>query len=99
MELLFIAIGGAILGIAARYALPNRREFGIVLVPAIGTAIAAVVWVALTLLGMKWDGGWIWVISLVAAALVSAASAWFIGRARVASDRQMLASLSASVAA
>lgn len=94
MELLFVALGGAIFGIAARYALPNRDEYGVALVPAIGTAAAAVVWVALTWLGMAWDNGWIWLITLVAAAAVSVLAALTIGRSRAASDKQLLVKLS-----
>ena len=75
MELLFVVLGGAILGLAARYSLPRRHTYGSALVPAIGTAVAAVVWVALTWLGWAWDGGWIWVVSFVAAGLASVASA------------------------
>ncbi len=99
MELLFVALGGAIFGLAARYALPNRDEYGVALVPAVGTAVAAVVWVALTWLGMKWDSGWIWLITLAAAAAVSVVAALLIGRARAASDERMLAQLSAGAAA
>ncbi|HEY9424517.1 MAG TPA: hypothetical protein VIP54_06915 [Microterricola sp.] len=99
MELLFVALGGAIFGLAARYALPNRDEYGVALVPAVGTAVAAVVWVALTWLGMKWDSGWIWLITLAVAAAVSVVAALLIGRARAASDERMLAQLSAGAAA
>ncbi|RZU64529.1 hypothetical protein EV379_0826 [Microterricola gilva] len=99
MELLFVALGGAIFGLAARYALPNRAEYGVALVPAIGTAVAAVVWVAMTWLGMQWDSGWIWLIALAAAAAASAVAALLIGRARAASDEQLLAQLSAGAAA
>jgi hypothetical protein len=86
MELLFVTLGGAILGLAARYALPRRHTYGVALVPAIGAAVAAVVWVGLTWLGWAWDGGWIWVVSLVAAGLVAAASAYLIGPRRERSD-------------
>lgn len=89
MELLFITLGGAILGIAARYALPKRHTHGTLLVPSVGAASAAVVWVALTWLGMAWDGGWIWVISLVASALAASAVAWFIGPQRERSDAEL----------
>lgn len=99
MELLFVALGGAIFGLAARYALPNRAEYGVALVPAVGTATAAVVWVALTWLGMQWDSGWIWLVTLAVAAAVSAVTALLIGRARAASDDRLLAHLSAGVAA
>ncbi len=86
MELLFVVLGGAILGLVARYSLPRRHTYGSALVPAIGAGVAAVVWVALTWLGWPWDGGWIWVVSLVAAGLAAAASAWLIGPRRERAD-------------
>ena len=86
MELMFVVLGGAILGLVARYALPRRHTYGTVLVPAIGAGVAAIVWVALTWLGWPWDGGWIWVASLVAAGAVSAASALLIGPRREHAD-------------
>jgi len=93
MELLFVALGGAILGLAARYALPRRLTHGSVLVPAVGTLVASVVWVALTWLGWAWDGGWIWWVSLVAAALASVAVDLVVGRRREAADQAMLHSI------
>ncbi|WP_448005246.1 hypothetical protein [Agromyces bauzanensis] len=86
MELLFVALGGAILGLAARYSLPRRHSYGSALVPAIGTGVAVVMWVGLTWLGWPWDGGWIWVVSLVAAGLASAATALVIGPRRERAD-------------
>jgi len=93
MELLFVALGGAILGLAARYALPRRLTHGSVLVPAVGTLVASAVWVALTWLGWAWDGGWIWWVSLVAAALASVAVDLVVGRRREAADLAMLHSI------
>lgn len=93
-----MALGGAILGIAARYSLPHRTEYGSLVVPAIGTAAAAIIWVALTWLGMAWDGGWIWLITLLGAAAVSAGAALLLGRSRTASDERLLATLSAGTA-
>jgi hypothetical protein len=86
MELLFVVLGGAILGLAARYALPRRHTYGVALVPAVGAGVAAVVWVALTWLGWAWDGGWIWVVSLGAAGLASAGVALLIGPRREHAD-------------
>ncbi|WP_353827271.1 hypothetical protein [Agromyces sp. SYSU T0242] len=86
MELLFITLGGAILGLAARYALPRREFHGVVLVPAVGAAAAAVAWVALTWLGLAWDGGWIWLASLVLSAAAAAATAFLVGRRREEDD-------------
>jgi len=94
MELLFVALGGALLGLAARYALPRRHTHGSVLVPAVGTGVAALVWVALTWLGLAWDGGWIWWVSFVVAAGASVAVDVVLGRRREAADLTMLHSIS-----
>ncbi|WP_150308314.1 hypothetical protein [Planctomonas psychrotolerans] len=91
MELLFVALGGALLGMAARLAVPGRQTHGAVLVPAIGTAAAAVVWVALTWLGMAWDGGWIWLLALVCAGLSAVAAAVLIARSRERADDRFTA--------
>lgn len=94
MELLFVDLGGVILGVAARLLIPGRTRHGSVLVPAIATAAAAVVWVALTWLGMPWDGGWIWVLTLVSSALTGVAAAVLITRTRMRSDARLYASAS-----
>jgi uncharacterized membrane protein YeaQ/YmgE (transglycosylase-associated protein family) len=94
MELLFATLGGLILGLAARYALPKRETHGALLVPAIGAAVAAVVWDALTWAGWKFDGGWIWVASLVTAGVVSVLASVSLGRRRTVTDAEMLARLS-----
>jgi len=86
MELLFVVLGGAILGLVARYTLPRRHTHGSALIPAIGAGVAAVVWVGLTWLGWPWDGAWIWVVSLAASGVAAVASALFIGPRREHSD-------------
>lgn len=90
MELLFVTLGGVLLGLAARYAFPGRSTHGSLLVPSVGAAAAAIVWVALTWAGMPWDGGWIWVLALVSAGLSSAALAVLLGRRRTHSDAEAL---------
>jgi hypothetical protein len=90
MELLFVALGGAILGLAARYALPRRLTHGSVLVPAVGTCVAALVWVALTWLGWAWDGGWIWWVSLILAGIAAVVVDLLLGKRREAADLEML---------
>ncbi|MES2094090.1 MAG: hypothetical protein V4531_09805 [Actinomycetota bacterium] len=91
---MFVTLGGALLGIAARYGVPKRDTHGALLVPAIGAVVASVVWAALTWLGWKFDGGWIWVVSLVAAGVVSALASVFLGRRRAARDSELLSRLS-----
>lgn len=90
MELLFITLGGAIIGLIARYTLPYRHTHGSVLVPAIGAGVAAVLWVALTWAGLKWDDGWIWWITLLGTAVVTVAADLLVGRLRTRSDEQRL---------
>jgi hypothetical protein len=90
VELLFVALGGAILGLAARYALPRRLTHGSVLVPAVGTGVAALVWVALTWLGWAWDEGWIWWVSLIVAGVAAVVVDVLLGRRRETADLQML---------
>ncbi|PFG31648.1 hypothetical protein [Paramicrobacterium agarici] len=95
MELLFVMLFGIAAGLAARYALPWRLQHGSMLVPAIGTISAAVVWLALTWLGWAWDGGWIWVVSIAASVVVSVGLDLLIGTMRNAKDAAMLTSLGA----
>jgi hypothetical protein len=94
MELLFITLGGAVLGLGFRYAFPGRHSYGVLLLPALGASIAAAVWAALTWAGWKYDGGWIWAVTLVVAGASVIVSAIVIGRLRTASDERMLQSLS-----
>ncbi|TFD68858.1 hypothetical protein [Cryobacterium ruanii] len=90
MELLFVALFGAIIGLGARYFLPGRSTQGSVLVPAIATVTASAVWVALTWLGWNWAGGWIWWVSLGTAAAASVVLNITISRRRIHADQRML---------
>ena len=94
MELFFVVLGGLILGFLARYTLPRRSTHGVLLVPAIGAAFSAVLWVTLTWGGLAWDAGVIWWVTLGATAVVCAASALLLGRARERHDAERLAALS-----
>lgn len=71
MELLFVVMGGALLGAIPRYVLPHRDTYGSALLPAMGAAVAAAVWAILTWVGWKFDGGWIWWASLGAGFLAA----------------------------
>jgi hypothetical protein len=93
VELLFVVLGGAIIGLAGRYLLPNRHTHGSVLIPAVGVVSSAVLWVALTWAGLKWDGGWIWWITLLGTALIVAVADLLIGRVRATNDDRMLHAL------
>lgn len=94
MELLFVTLGGAILGLAARYGVPKRDTHGALLIPAVGAIVASVVWAALTWVGLKFDGGWIWLLSLAAAGVVAGLASVLLGRQRTASDTKLVTRLS-----
>ena len=94
MELLFVVLGGVLLGALTRYTIPARHAYGALLLPALGGTVAAIVWAALTWAGLRFDGGWIWVWSLAAAGLASIALALLLPRRRREADDRMLLRLS-----
>lgn len=93
MELLFVTLGGMILGLIAQYGVPSRPTRGALLLPAVGAVVAAIVWACLTWAGLKFSGGWIWVISLVVAGTLSVLVGIVARRRRLRSDDEALRSL------
>ncbi|MEO7122799.1 MAG: hypothetical protein ABI400_06715 [Lacisediminihabitans sp.] len=94
MELLFAILGGIVIAGGLRYVLPHRHSYGVLLLPALGGAVAAAVWAALTWAGWKFDGGWIWVASLALSAVAALIVAFFLGSLRNRADERMLDKLS-----
>ena len=94
MELLFVAIGGFLLGLIARYAIRGRETHGVLLLPLFGAAVASGAWVALTWSGLAWDGGIIWWVTFALTAAASVAAALYLGPARRRQDAVRLEELS-----
>jgi len=94
MELLFVVLIAAGLGFIAHYAIPGRETRGSILLGAIAASVAAALWVSLLWLGFTFDGGWIWVISLVAAGVAALVVALTLPPRRRASDLALLTKLS-----
>jgi hypothetical protein len=94
VELLFVVLLGFCIGLAIRTAIPGHDTYGSALVPSIAAAVSAVVWVILTWSGWKFDGGWIWVVSLVSGGIVALILALVIPRSRRTNDQAMLQQLS-----
>jgi hypothetical protein len=94
MELLFVVLLAACLSLSVRYFFRDRETFGEAMFPAIGAAVASVVWAGLTWLGWPFDGGWIWVVSLIAGPVVCVAIGLFLPKRRKKADAAMLDSLS-----
>jgi hypothetical protein len=98
MELLFVVLIAATIGLAIRALVRGRDTFGMVLLPAISTAAASVVWVALLWLGWTFDGTWIWVVSLAVGGLSALVVGLRIPPARRTADTELYARLAGSKA-
>lgn len=94
MELLFVVLIAAGIGFLTHFVIPGRETRGVLLLGAISAAVAAIVWVGLLWLGFTFDGGWIWVISLVVGGLVAIIVAALLPTRRRRNDRAMLTKLS-----
>lgn len=94
MELLFVIVIAASIGLILRYLVPRRGTYGLLLLPAIATAVGAIVWVVLLWLGWTFDGTWIWVVSLTAAGIAALVVGLVLPRRRVEADAQLLSHLS-----
>lgn len=90
MELVYVTVIGAALGLLARYLLPGRRTYGILLLPAASAAVTATVWVGLVWLGWTFDGGWIWVVSLAAGLIAAIVIPIALPRYRAAYDERLM---------
>jgi hypothetical protein len=93
LSLVYVTVVGAGLGLLLRYLLPGRHTYGVVLLPAVGAAVAAAIWVGVqwfALVGFPLD----WLASLVGAALVSLVVARLVSSSRSASDARELHVLS-----
>lgn len=93
MELLFVVLIAAGIGAIPRYILPHRYTYGSALLPAVGAAVASVVWSALSWLGWPFDGGWIWWASLGAGGLVALFLPLLIAPPRRRHDEALFAKL------
>lgn len=90
MELLFVTVIGAALSLGVRYLVPGRQMHGLLLVPAIGAAATAAIWVILVWFGLTFDGGIIWVIALVLGPLAALALALVLPKQRTTADAELL---------
>jgi len=95
MELLFVVLISASLGLLARYLVRGRETFGAALLPSLSAAVSSIVWVGL-LWGANWqfDGGWIWVAALVTGPVVALIVGALIPARRREADRALLTKLS-----
>jgi hypothetical protein len=94
VELLFVLVIAAGIGAIVRYVLPGRKIYGMLLLPAVSVAVTAIVWVALLWAGWKFDGGWIWAVSLTAGGVAAILAEILVWRGRINGDKRTLHHLS-----
>jgi hypothetical protein len=94
MELLFVALGGAIIGLIAHYALPGSVRRGVVVLPAVATALISVIWEGLTWLGLAYSDFLIWGLSFAATVIIVFVVGIVMGRRRTTADDAFFSRLS-----
>ncbi len=94
MELLIVVVIGIGVGLVVRYVLPNRDTHGALLLPAISGAATSIVWVGLLWIGLRSEGGWIWVASLLAAFISAVVAGLLLPRRRAEADAALFVQLS-----
>ncbi|MEY4102467.1 MAG: hypothetical protein RIR88_601 [Actinomycetota bacterium] len=77
MELLFVALGGVIIGLIVQAIMPGRELSGMALIPGISTIIISILWEVLSWLGLPYSGFLIWGLSFgVTIAFTFGAALW-----------------------
>ncbi|MFZ8756706.1 hypothetical protein ACO03V_04720 [Microbacterium sp. HMH0099] len=86
MQILLGLLLGAVVGLAAHFALPRRSTRGVALAPLAGAAASAVVWTALTWAGLGIDSPVLWIVAVLAPAATVLVLIPLLSRRRTASD-------------
>jgi hypothetical protein len=94
MELLFVVLLASSASLAVRFLFKARETFGSAMFPAVGAAVSSVVWAGLTWLQWPFDGGWIWLLSLLAGPVACVLIGLLLPKRRQKADAAMLDSLS-----
>ena len=93
MYILLALVGACVLGIAVHYLIGGRELRGVALAPAIATAVSAIVYTGLQWAGVGEDSVWLWLASVLGAALVAALATAGLTAARRRADVHKRAAL------
>jgi quaternary ammonium compound-resistance protein SugE len=93
VELLFVALGGAILGLVAHFVIPGQVRRGVVVLPALGTVLISVVWEGLTWAGLAYSDFLIWGITFAVTIIAVFGFGITLGRRRTTADDLFFASM------
>lgn len=81
---------GAGIGLLLRYVIPGRETYGLLLLPALGACATAIAWVLMFVNSFSLGDPWIWLLSLVAAAVVCTIVPLVLRASRPRSDERRL---------
>jgi len=84
MELAFILVYAAILGLVAPYLGLNTKAMGSLVPGAIALVKGAAAWALLTWCGLHYDEAWIWVIVMLAMPAAMVVGVFWLGNKRAA---------------
>ena len=93
MYILLALIGACALGILAHYLIGGRELRGVVVTPAIATAVSAIAYTGLQWLGLGEDSIWLWLASVLGAAAIAVVATLAIVAVRRRSDAAAKAAL------
>jgi hypothetical protein len=88
VQILLGIIVATVVGIAVHYALPGKLYRGIALAPLVAASVGAVVWTALTWVGLGVDNPLIWLAALAVPALVTVPVILAVTAARTRHDAE-----------
>lgn len=93
MYILLALIGACALGILAHYLIGGRELRGVVVTPAIATAVSAIAYTGLQWLGLGEDSIWLWLASVLGATAIAVVATLAIVAIRRRSDAAAKAAL------
>lgn len=93
MYILLALVGACALGIAAHFLIDGRELRGVMVTPAIATALAAAVYTGMQWMGVGEDSIWLWLASVLGAVAVAAAATVVLVGVRRRSDASARAAL------
>jgi len=89
MELLFVALGGAIIGLIVWALMPGKALSGAALIPGIATTLIVLLWDALSWMRLPYDGFLIWGLSFgITVAATFGAALWLYDSRKPVSARR-----------
>jgi uncharacterized membrane protein YeaQ/YmgE (transglycosylase-associated protein family) len=86
VDILLAFIVGAVFGVGAHFAAPDRSTRGVAVGPILGALVGGAAWLVFTWAGVTTESPWIWLVSFVLPFVVTYPVLLVLGRIRTAHD-------------